>query len=38
MSKLDLVVAIFHTHAEAEEEAVKELHRAGTDIISQCGS
>jgi len=31
MLKLDSVVAVFHTHAEAEQ-AVKELQRAGTDM------
>jgi len=31
MSKLDSVVAVFHTHTEAEQ-AVKELQRAGTDL------
>jgi uncharacterized membrane protein len=31
MSKLDSVVAVFHTHADAEQ-AVKELQRAGTDM------
>jgi uncharacterized membrane protein len=31
MSKLDSVVAVFHTHPEAEQ-AVKELQRAGVDM------
>lgn len=31
MSKLDSVVAVFHTHADAEQ-AVKELQRAGIDM------
>src|SRR5580704_6037631 len=31
MSKLDSVVAVFHTHTDAEQ-AVKELQRAGTDM------
>jgi uncharacterized membrane protein len=33
MSKLDSVVAVFHTHPEAEE-AVKELQMAGIDMHS----
>jgi uncharacterized membrane protein len=31
MSKLDSVVAVFHTHSDAEQ-AVKELQRAGIDM------
>jgi uncharacterized membrane protein len=33
MSKVDSVVAVFHTHTEAED-AVKELQRAGIDMHS----